>query len=760
VLVVGLVVAWPTVPNEDPGMLSEWAEPLGVLLTMLTLVAGIAWAVRRAWSGQISSLRIGLVELALALFVVLAFIGAPLAASYKRAAYLTAWSWVGFACLCFLIRRFLTRAEDQHALLAVLLAGAVSLSVGTFYHTLVEWPRDYQTFYEKPWKFDALLKRKGDPTEEERLTAHQKIEGREESATFFHPATLAGFLVLLLPGLVGATVASLRAGLPRWQTLLTAGCAVIVLTALCLTRQPLALAAVFIVGLVAVGWSAFLVSSRIWAPALVGLLLLGVGGYVLFRYEWLGALPDATLKDRWSVVERAVGEYPLFGIGGSHFALFYPHFQAPIGAPRGVGPGNFVFQIAAEFGLPALLALLLALGLFLFRVRPAEAPATTESASLPEVRWEFQLGGTLGILLGFILRAAIIPEGGVSDRSSLILGEAIAAGIRAVVWFGTLALLEGIPWSATEFRSSLRAGVAGLLLFWLVSDGVGWPSLVGVLWVVVGLGLAGTKEGWALSNEKLSRYLPLPILAAVGLGYGVFVLVPVCGTAWAMNGARTAALVYVNDRALPAKDRAIRQPADYLDRNILAPLREAALTDPDNALLCRVRAGWYGQRWALDPRDEGWNKAEIALKYAGKTTAVNPLSPEGDLAEFQLRKLFASMFEYIARKFLAEADDRANKLSAEERANRRRVAGEHTKKAQEQWKLGVEALARAIEKQPTQLKWRYSLADLLARQGERPMAADQARIVLKLNEEVRPDRRLDAAELEAAQKLAGKEPAR
>ena len=55
-----------------------------------------------------------------------------------------------------------------------------------------------------------------------------------------------------------------------------------------------------LVGLAVVLVLARTIPLRASALALVGLLLLAGGGYALYRSEWIGAIPDRSLLDRWS----------------------------------------------------------------------------------------------------------------------------------------------------------------------------------------------------------------------------------------------------------------------------------------------------------------------------------------------------------------------------------------------------------------------------------------------------------------------------
>src|SRR5262249_3239340 len=148
-------------------------------------------------------------------------------------------------------------------------------------------------------------------------------------------------------------------------------------------------------------------------------------------------------------------------------------------ALKPAAPSSFLLEVWAAAGPVAVLALLGALGVFFLQVARWRAlPATVVAApaplvSVPEapVRWEFYRGGTFGLGRGFVLRAgAALPEE--------ITAEAIAAGVRAVAWFGAFALYERVPWSDGERVLALAAGALALVLALVGMDGISFPSLM------------------------------------------------------------------------------------------------------------------------------------------------------------------------------------------------------------------------------------------------------------------------------------------
>src|SRR5207245_10902093 len=138
----------------------------------------------------------------------------------------------------------------------------------------------------------------------------------------------------------------------------------------------------------------------------------------------------------------------------------------------------------SNFGVFALIALVVALGVFFWRVGrwwnstapvPLRRPLPrTQSApdqlTTSTIGWEYYLGGMFGVLLGFVLRASRLPAGDLPD-------EAIGAGVRSMAWFAAFGLLERVAWTDRERVVGLVGGAVACLLCLLVSDGIGFPSV-------------------------------------------------------------------------------------------------------------------------------------------------------------------------------------------------------------------------------------------------------------------------------------------
>ena len=190
-------------------------------------------------------------------------------------------------------------------------------------------------------------------------------------------------------------------------------------------------------------------------------------------------------------------------------------------------------------GVFALIALLITLGMCFRRTWPvfqnprsasiAEPPET--SGSNPWMRWEFYLGGMIGLVLGFVLRA-------LGQSPDEILLEGILSACRSIIWFAAFGLFYSIPWSGPSRPLAVAAGLAALLLNLLVSGGIAMPSVAQPLWVMAALALNSidpAPPAARRSTNWLPRMLPLPVLGGIGVAYFLLLFYPVvnCGSALA-----------------------------------------------------------------------------------------------------------------------------------------------------------------------------------------------------------------------------------
>lgn len=778
-IITALVVARPLVLGEDPGMLAtRWSDPANLWLTLFWFLTAAGWGAWRIWSRQAAWYG-GLLEAGFLLLVGLVFFSAFRAASYKHPAYLIAWEWLALLTAFFLIRQLVRSPEDVRRLLAVFLASGVSLSAYTIYQYTVELPAIRARFDFSAEQAQAELAKQGVLVEPDdpRLTLYtQRIRQNNAFATFAHPNTFAGYLALLLPGGLGAALVCRRRLGWSWKTWLALGCFLLTVVGLALTKSRGA-----ILGSLLVGAGVLLVQAsgrarRIIVPALVGgVVVLGV---VLWQtpggrrgLELAGESMDKRLgywKGTWAMITD--GRHPRqcwLGVGPGNFGRFYPRYMDPAASEKVMDPHNFALEVWSTCGFFSLLVLLATLGLFFWWTRSAwtgtpvlpeeEADRPPPPASGPETRWEFYLGGSIGLLFGFLISGLMESDPAqVADLdvvSKLVFWVAhdrdklIRVALCSLLWFPAFGLLEIVPWSRAALRLVLTAGVAALLLNLTVSGGISYPSVALPLWVFAALALnvsmparprSGGGWGW------LATVLPLPVTVMVCVVFLVVVFYPVTScfsllqrvqgfhllwTAkldpeWRQLRAATESDERKKQELEQRRAKATRENLRRVQHFVLPTLQQAREQDPADVVPYLELAYWSGEYWKLSLFQGGQASPlkirEAAVGWVAKAQQVDPEAVESHLTLYRLNLLFAQFAEKQTQTF---------------------------------YELAAKALTQAVKRDPTEARLHFQLAETWF-QADNPAegwaAAREAQRLDQLSKE--PTRRLSSAQREQVRK--------
>jgi len=768
VLVTALIVARPLVLGEEPGLSANLADPWGMVLTLLWLLAAVGWAAWRFWlrpvsasggstaPGERSTGGItaparqespsatnwygGLVQTALLATVALVFVSAEVAAPYKFPARLIAWEWFGLFVSFFVVRQLAVTEREQHGLFTVVLASAVALSAQGIYQYCVELPSNRQ-LAENPEAFRASWAEEN-PGQEISETFLQQMRLRAMENNIFgpyaHPNSYAGFLDLWLPGLIGAVVVSYLVKAGKWQIILTALCALLGLSALWLTHSRGGL-----LGLVAAGVGAGLFVYRRLLRAYAVAVLVGVVVLIGLIYGgWQSGLlttgmgkqnnPIAQRLEYWQTTGRMIRERPWLGVGPGNFGENYSRLMPANSEEKIKDPHNFALEIWATCGVFALLALLAALAAFFYELRRAAsgvalAPREEDLGALtqprsPEqsVRWEFYLGGMFGLVLGFVLRVN-------TATPNTIVAETYAAAVRSVVWFAAFALLERLVLSDRDRGLALTTGIVALLLNLCVSGGIGFPSVAGLLWVAIALALnavALRPVPW-LSSGGAAMILPLPIFLGLFLGYGVYILYPILASDSLVREAVQAVAYYQSERNKPPAEQSegIRNTPDrFIQLRVINRLKQAAQLTPDDARIFVQLAWGTNVLWELSQRKTRRELplAENALRYGIKATQLDPHGAAGYLVQYQIRIKYAELNEASAELLRKNHGD---PVAINER--------EYT--AREQYKLAAQTLEKYLPNDPHAAALHYDLWLAWSKAGDKEKGREHAEEALRLD---------------------------
>jgi O-antigen ligase len=682
ILLVGataLVVARPLVLGEDPGLLDRpMSDPYGLVISLLWLVLAVGWAGWRMASQQ-STWHASAVDLGLAAVAGLVFLSSLVAASYKHPAWLIAWEWVVLLIVFCLVRQLGTSTDDRRGLLAALLATGVMLSVLALYQYTVVLPQNRALAGNPAKLHDLLAKKHGiflTPDDPQEQYWRERLLMDHVFATYGHPNSFAGFLALLLPIAVGWTYVTWKRYSGTWWPIAAAACVLLLAMALWLTHSRGGILAVLLVG-AAIGvlrWGrvGLRFRSRVLGVLAGLVVLVAVAAWSLPEGNLVVRLAGESLGKRleywggaWRMIsDPAHRDHFWAGVGPGHFGRFYPRYMAPDAVEKVQDPHNFALETWATCGVFALVALLTTLALFFWRTRLAWMAPALERADEPTTmgppRWEFYVGGMLGLVLAFVLRAV---SGLTSDE---ILVEGALSGALSLLWFAAFALFETIPWTGPTQVLALVAGIVAVLLNLCVSGGIFFPSVAQPLWIVAALALAPGAVAWS-SRQWLASAWPLPVVAVACWFYFSTAAYPVLSAnnelsraqvgqeAWFARLERKLGEELSVARTPGAQGRAVQRANSTLEEFVIHPLDAASAADPWDSYPQTQLAYWTGRRWQLFARfsqfesdgqrrevlDKRGELGKAALRFVARAEELDPDGLQAYSVEFQLHTLFA-----------------------------------------------------------------------------------------------------------------------
>jgi hypothetical protein len=192
----------------------------------------------------------------------------------------------------------------------------------------------------------------------------------------------------------------------------------------------------------------------------------------------------------WQSSLKMIAAHPWLGCGPGNFQAAYPQYKLPQASEEIADPHNFLLEIWATAGAPALLAFLAVLGCFAwgFRVQRSVASAEPQAANaeslIPNLSsdgWLYVLGGGV---VGFLLS---VPLGILSTTpvglAPVLLGLPLAAA--------TVALLSGWIREGRLPRWLPGVCVVALLVSLLAAGGIAFPGIAGTFWLLLALALEG-----------------------------------------------------------------------------------------------------------------------------------------------------------------------------------------------------------------------------------------------------------------------------
>ncbi|MHB8954030.1 MAG: O-antigen ligase family protein [Pirellulaceae bacterium] len=529
---VALFVAAPLIPCES-------AVALGthVVLVMAWFPVAIGCLV---WQWRRPGFRLpwGRVEAALLLFLLIHSLSAwvMLRAGQPRSTLNALWLWVAYGLLFFCVRQLFDSGRAQRAAISALIAVACGLATFGLYQVAYSNPQlraKYARDLELELKRAELDAPAGSP---QRVHIENRVASTEPISSFALTNSLAGYLtpaVLLLASILGT--------LPRtnsargWSRPLGVGLLLLVLVGcLILTKSRSAYAAVSLgIALLAISRAVprtWFRGSLLWGAAILLVVTIAavarLGG---LDREVITEAPKSLQYrvEYWRATCAMIRDYPWWGCGPGNFKAYYTRYKVPEASETIADPHNFLLEIAATAGLPALLLFLVA-GAALtaamwrrheasMKDRAVEAAEPMQSAQVPSVSASSVYAG---VGAGFLLAFPAGWAGGIPPDLALLWTAVPVTGVA--LWWLHAWVLHGhlAAWPLAV------AGIA-LLVNLLAAGGIGFPGVGQLVWWLAALGMnaVGGPSGTttALAAKRSGPWRPtMALLILSGLAAACF----------------------------------------------------------------------------------------------------------------------------------------------------------------------------------------------------------------------------------------------
>jgi hypothetical protein len=231
----------------------------------------------------------------------------------------------------------------------------------------------------------------------------------------------------------------------------------------------------------------------------------------------------------WQATAELIADRPVTGCGPGNFQYAYTRYKLPEASEEIGDPHNFLLEVWATAGTPALLALVAALAVWYWAVlRRREPKQAFPSAPSGDAAAFVMAGLFFGLVLSIPLSwVSSAPPGAPAVLISLPLSAVSMALLRPWIQAGCLPI--GLPVVA----------LTALLVNLLAAGGIGFPGVSGSMWLLMALGLS-VAEGDSI--RRLPRpagmlLLCLALLAAVAC-YGTAYSPVMNATAWQRRAIR------------------------------------------------------------------------------------------------------------------------------------------------------------------------------------------------------------------------------
>ncbi|MDZ4779812.1 MAG: O-antigen ligase family protein, partial [Planctomycetia bacterium] len=534
-----------------------------------------------------------------------------------------AWLWVSLLAGIVVLRRLVRTDRERRALVAVMVALAGALGTLGIEQFAVELPATRRAYFANP---DGALRAQGiwyAPGSRERMLFEQRLQSTEPFATFALTNSLAGFLA---PWLAVAAISTWqeRRALPQRTAVWLGPLLSCVPIAACLLLTKSRSAWLAVMAGVAL-WMLWQLRQGSWWR---GKWFAAAAGVVVAAFAIaaaIGAIDREVFTEAgkslgyrgqyWQATAAMIADHPWIGVGPGQFQEYYTRYKAPTASEVVADPHNFLFEVAATAGLPALLLALLVAPL---AWREARRAKTVDSSLGQSDSAAWILGGAIA---GFFLAWPLgwLAQTGPSVTAFFVGLPAMLVALGLWHFWGNEGQLD---------NRVVGLGIFVLLFNLLAAGGIGIPGVAGSLGLLLTLWV-GTPASTNSSSSSASRF------TAAGLAGGFALLAVACY--WTAYRPVTLA-------------QAARQVAIDDPRHAESHLIDATHADSTAAQPWRDLASWRFARWQATPTPENWQGTAEAIGEGLKR------SPNAAVGWYQAGNMhLAAHRALLGGKHLAEA---------------------------------------------------------------------------------------------------------
>jgi len=455
-----------------------------------------------------------------------------------RAAFNSLFDYTQLLVAYFLFRQLLVESKMRHTMVVLMVAIATGVSTFAIYQYAVVTPANRLEYQAHPE--EILIANGIDPTPNNpmRILFESRLNSTEPTGTFTLTNSLAGFLVPWLLLAIGFLLPSWKTDRVQFGAILFAVCLVSI--CLLLTKSRTAwLSTLF--GLALLGTYGSSIGKWVsWKVPVIGLstvlslfmLAFAVG---VLDVEVLSEAPKSVVYrlQYWQGASAIIAERPIFGCGLGNFQGYYPQHMLPMASETIADPHNFIFEVWAAAGTPAMLCLAMAIGSWIWIVaRKTEEDPDSQSATPSIASSAILVGGLAGFLLAPLMRMIM--------HQTMLEFDLIFVGILPIMVVLGLVALRQSEDLLTQY--SLPIAAAAMLINLLAAGGISFPGVAISLLLVAALAMPSRQTARNVSpSMKLA-----PLLVSVGLMASVTFLGirPVI----AKNSEMSLAQIYMNQQ--------------------------------------------------------------------------------------------------------------------------------------------------------------------------------------------------------------------